>query len=136
MHNEILSLFDLSGRLATITGGAVNLGFDAACVLAGAGCDLVITSRDAERARQSAARLTDKFGVDVLPLALDQTEAAQVQQVIARAWEWKGKIGILVNNAGGGSGTGLVRPQVGQGQEFTGGFLAAEQTGIRHVWRQ
>lgn len=104
MHAEIQSLFDLSGKVALIVGGAVNLGFDAACVLAAAGADVALTSREGERAVRSAALIAERYGVDALGLALDHTDAAQVDDIVGRAHAWKGRVDILVNNAGGGSG--------------------------------
>src|SRR3972149_862731 len=98
VHAEVLNLFDLSGKVAMVTGGAVNLGFDAASVLAGGGCHLVITSRDVQRAQKSAETLRTKFGVEVLPLALEQTSLTQNPQVVREAHNWKGRIDILVNN--------------------------------------
>ncbi|HSW44797.1 MAG TPA: SDR family oxidoreductase [Phycisphaerae bacterium] len=104
MHADVLKLFDISGEVAMVTGGARTLGLDAASVLAGAGCDLVITSRDLEYARKSAERLRAEFAIDVLPLALDQADFAQIPNVVQEAHNWKGGIDILVNNAGGGAG--------------------------------
>lgn len=104
MHEEIDSMFDLRGKAALITGGAATLGFDAACVLAAAGCDVAVTSRSQDRACASAEKLKRRYGVDALGLALDQTGAAQVAAVVRRVHEWKGHIDVLVNNAGGGSG--------------------------------
>jgi NAD(P)-dependent dehydrogenase (short-subunit alcohol dehydrogenase family) len=109
MHAEIEKLFELTGRVALITGGAVNLGRDAANVLAAAGCDLIITSRDAERASRAAGEIKSQYGRDVLPLALDQSDAAQVAQVVERGHAWRGRIDILVNNAGGGSNKGAAQ---------------------------
>lgn len=107
MHNEIVEMFDLRGKVALITGGAVHLGYDMSCVLAGAGCSLVITSRNISRAQESAGKLSQKYGVEVLPLSLDQTVPEQVSKAVKEAHEWKGHIDILVNNAGGGSGKGI-----------------------------
>ena len=104
MHREIEEMFDLSGRVAMITGGARTLGYDAASVLAAAGADLVITSREEASAQSTAEQLKEQFHVDVLPLAMDQTEFAPVAEAAARAIEWKSRIDVLVNNAGGGSG--------------------------------
>lgn len=104
MHAEVLSMFDLSGKVALVVGGAVNLGFDAACVLAAAGADVAITSRQSERAGRSAAKIARDYGVDALGLELDHTDAGRVEAAVGRALAWKNRIDILVNNAGGGSG--------------------------------
>jgi len=103
MHNDAIGLFDLSGKVAMIIGGARLLGYDMACALGSAGADLVITSRDISRSEKSAKVLSEKYGIDVLPLQLDHTDYQQVVQAARTASEWKGRIDILVNNAGGGS---------------------------------
>lgn len=104
MHHEIEEMFDLQGRVALVTGGARDLGYDAACVLAAAGTDLVITSRDLASAESTAEELRKTYPIDVLALALDQTDSGAVVQTMDRAIEWKGRIDVLVNNAGGGFG--------------------------------
>lgn len=109
MNREIAELFDLRERVAVVTGGARNLGYDAACILAAAGCDLVITSRELSRATAAAEALKRKYDVDVLPLALDQTAHNQVAATAVQAHGWKGRIDILVNNAGGASGQSPAR---------------------------
>lgn len=97
-------MFCLEGRVAVITGGSRHLGFDMAEILAEAGCDLVITSRVLDSAKSAAEELGKRTGRKVHPLALDLTEASQIESFAAEAWGWQGKVDILVNNAGGGSG--------------------------------
>ncbi len=104
MNSEIVQMFDLSGKVAMITGGARHLGYDGACVLAGAGADLVITSRTKSNAEKTASKLRETYGVDVLPLELDQSSHGGVQAAVELAQAWKGRLDILLNNAGGGSG--------------------------------
>jgi len=104
MHGEITQLFDLGGKCALVTGGARTMGWDAACVLAAAGCRVAITSRSAESARESAARLKDQYGVDAAGWQLDQTSHAEVARVAGEAIVWAGRVDILVNNSGGGVG--------------------------------
>ena len=106
MHKEIETLFDLRGRVAFVTGGARHLGYDAAAVLAAAGCNVVITSRQLDAAQASAAQLEKTYGVAALPLQLDHTDADNVTQAVQQAQAWQNRIDILVNNAGGGSGNG------------------------------
>jgi NAD(P)-dependent dehydrogenase (short-subunit alcohol dehydrogenase family) len=104
MHPDLIQLFDLRGRVALVTGGARHLGYDAASILAAAGCHVAITSRDGDSARASAERLAAAYGVDALGLALDQTRFAAVAAAVDETAAWKGRIDILVNNAGGGVG--------------------------------
>ena len=101
MNNEIIHMFDLTGQVAVVTGGARHLGFDAAGILAAAGCDVVITSRNLERSQESAETLRQKYSTDVLPIEMDQTCYTDVSAAARRVWDWKGRIDILVNNAGG-----------------------------------
>lgn len=101
MHQEIENLFNLRDRIAFVTGGARHLGFDAASILAAAGCNVVITSRDLQSAKSSAAQLAGTYKIQTLPLALDQTNFEAVAECVGHALEMFGKIDILVNNAGG-----------------------------------
>jgi NAD(P)-dependent dehydrogenase (short-subunit alcohol dehydrogenase family) len=104
LHNDVTQMFDLTDRVAVITGGARHLGFDAASVLAAAGCHVAITSRTLTTAQQSADKLAKRYGVDTLALAMEQTNHEQICQMTQQVVAWKGKIDVLVNNAGGGSG--------------------------------
>src|SRR5437763_197709 len=100
-----LDSFRLDGKVAVITGGARHLGYDAAEALASVGCHLVITSRQLGSAATAAKKLQAAHGVEVLPLALDVRQQPQVAAMVATAFAWKGHIDILINNAGGGSGS-------------------------------
>jgi len=101
----IQEMFSLHGRVAVVTGGARDLGFDMAEILAEAGCRLVITSRSRRRAEAAAEKLKAQFDVDLLALDLDVREHAQVAALAEEALSWKGRVDILINNAGGGSHT-------------------------------
>lgn len=102
----IREMFDLSGQVAVVTGGARHLGFDMADVLAEAGCDLVITSRQLAQAQAAAEKLRARHGRQVLPLALDVAELGQVQELAQRLEAWQGRVDILINNSGGSPGAG------------------------------
>ncbi|MDP6153531.1 MAG: SDR family oxidoreductase [Phycisphaeraceae bacterium] len=104
MHNQIENMFDLTGKVAMITGGARHLGYDAADVLAAAGAHVIVTSRTADSATASAEKLASEYNVDALGLPLDQLEWTNVACCADEAFAWKQRIDILVNNAGGGSG--------------------------------
>jgi NAD(P)-dependent dehydrogenase (short-subunit alcohol dehydrogenase family) len=92
-------LFDLSGRVAIVTGGGTGIGRQMAEALAEAGADLVLCARKAERCEQAAAELS-ALGVRTLGLGCDVRDPEQVQSVVARAKHDLGRIDILVNNAG------------------------------------
>ena len=104
MGLNVMDMFRLGGRIAMVTGGCQNLGLDMATALGEAGADLAITSRDAGKAAAAAAELREKLGVKVLPLGLDVTEEAAVDEAFAKVEAEFGGLDILVNNAGGGRG--------------------------------
>jgi NAD(P)-dependent dehydrogenase (short-subunit alcohol dehydrogenase family) len=102
----LTEMFTLTGKVAVITGGARHLGFDMADVLAEAGCDLVITSRQLAHAEAAAETLRAGRGREVLPLALDVSDPARVRTGAQQALEWKGHVDILISNSGGSPGPG------------------------------
>ncbi|MCE5341321.1 MAG: SDR family oxidoreductase [Planctomycetaceae bacterium] len=109
MHNEIAKMFDLSGKVALVVGGAKNFGLEISSVLCAAGCAVALTSRSLSDAKQTAKKLQDKYKTETLPLELDQTDFEKVSAVVKKASQWKKRIDILVNNAGGGSGNGICK---------------------------
>src|SRR5437762_2797130 len=92
-------LFDLSGRVAIVTGGGSGLGRQMATALAEMGADVVLCARNAERCAQTAAELS-ALGVRALGLRCDVTSADDVRAMVERAKAELGTIDILVNNAG------------------------------------
>jgi NAD(P)-dependent dehydrogenase (short-subunit alcohol dehydrogenase family) len=93
------TLFDLSGKVAVVTGTSRGLGQYFARALARAGADLVITSRDAEKLRPFQAEI-EALGRRALPVALDVRNQASIESMVQAAVAHYGKIDILVNNAG------------------------------------
>jgi NAD(P)-dependent dehydrogenase (short-subunit alcohol dehydrogenase family) len=94
-----LDLFDLTGKVAIVTGASRGLGQYFARALARAGADVVVTSRNAE----SLLTFTEEIkslGRRVLPLPLDVRDYQSIQEMTDAAYEYYGKIDILVNNAG------------------------------------
>ena len=102
---RLQEMFDLHGKVAAITGGARHLGYDMAEILAEAGADLVITSRKLENAGKAAEKLRGDFGRDVLDLALNVLDPADIERFAGQAWGWKEHVDILINNAGGSFGS-------------------------------
>lgn len=93
------SLFDLSGKVAIVTGASRGLGQTFGRALARAGADLVITSR-ALKSLGEFRKEVEGFGRRVAPLELDVRDPESIFRMVERAQEAMGKIDILVNNAG------------------------------------
>lgn len=91
--------FDLTGKVAIITGASRGLGQYFGRALARAGADLVITSRDAGALKPFQAEI-ESMGRKALPLALDVRNYDSIQTAVEAAAAHFGKIDILVNNAG------------------------------------
>ena len=96
-----LEIFRLDGKVAVVTGGARDLGYDMAGILAEAGCCVAITSRSAENAEKAAKRLAEQYGCETFSRQLDVSEFAQVETFANAVLAWKGHVDVLVNNAGG-----------------------------------
>ena len=96
----VQQLFDLSGRVALVTGGSRGLGVAMATALAEAGADVAITSTTAadiaERARQIAAAT----GRRIVGLVGDVADEGACDHVVAEVEREFGRLDILVNNAG------------------------------------
>ncbi len=93
------NLFDLTGKVAIITGASRGLGQYFGRALANAGADLVITSRNEESLGPFKAEI-EALGKKALPLALDVRDYDSIQKMAEAAYEAYGQIDILVNNAG------------------------------------
>ena len=93
----------LRATRALISGGASGIGLAIAEALASQGVELVLVSRRLGLLEQEAARLSARYGVRVLPLALDLCDSDQVRACHAEARERLGPIDLLVNNSGVGS---------------------------------
>lgn len=102
MSSPLPQLFDLSGRVFLVTGGARTLGRDMATALAEAGADGVITSRETAAAEKTAAEIAAATGRRILGLGLDVTDEPAVGAALARLDTAFGRLDILINNAGGG----------------------------------
>ena len=92
-------LFDLSGKVAIVTGGGSGIGRQMATGLAEAGASVVLCARKPERCEQVAEELRS-LGVRALGLRCDVRAPTEVQKVVDLARADFGRIDILVNNAG------------------------------------
>ncbi len=99
---------DLSGLTAVVTGGNDGIGFGIAQALAGAGADIAVWGRRADRNETAAATLAD-LGVATTAAVCDVADEAQVEAAMADTLTTLGQVDILVANAGrGGSGASVL----------------------------
>lgn len=92
-------IFDLSGKVALITGGGQGIGMAIGKVLAQAGAKLCINGTSADRLETSKAEFT-KAGIEVYAVAFDVSDVQDVDEGISRIEKEFGPVDILVNNAG------------------------------------
>jgi NAD(P)-dependent dehydrogenase (short-subunit alcohol dehydrogenase family) len=97
--NRAQTLFDLTGRVAVITGGAGLLGTKHAEIIAAAGGSPVLLDLPQAKPEVSAAAIARKYRVDAIGLATDITQLAEVEQVRDELLVRFGRIDILINNA-------------------------------------
>ena len=91
--------FDISGKVALVTGADKGIGQGIAVALAHAGARVGITTRRLERAAQSI-KLIEEQGQPAVAAELDVTKVAMIQPAVDRVLQRFGRIDILVNNAG------------------------------------
>lgn len=94
-----MALFDLTGKIALVTGGSRGLGREMVLAFAKAGADVVIASRKLE-ACEEVAREVEALGRRALPVAAHVGQWADNDALAARAFERFGRVDVLVNNAG------------------------------------
>jgi|YNPBryantNP2012_1023418.scaffolds.fasta_scaffold21558_1 NAD(P)-dependent dehydrogenase (short-subunit alcohol dehydrogenase family) len=96
----VQELFDLSGRVAVVAGGAGLLGFQMATALAEAGAQVVIASRNLQNCEAKAAELSQKYR-EAMAVRLDATDYASVQAMADTVMAKWGRIDVLVNSIAG-----------------------------------
>jgi len=98
-----VSPFDLSGKVVVVTGASKGIGRELALLLAEAGGIIVPTVRTEADADQVAKDASSQ-GCSLHPLLLDVTNVAAIERMVAQVVERHGRIDVLVNNAGLGTG--------------------------------
>jgi NAD(P)-dependent dehydrogenase (short-subunit alcohol dehydrogenase family) len=99
--------FDLTGRVALVTGGSKGLGRTIATALARAGADVAVSSRTLADLRVVAADVR-QLGHRTLAVAADVTDEDSIRAMVQQVLDHFGQIDILVNNAGVGDTTAVV----------------------------
>ena len=99
-----LPYFDLTGKVAIVSGGATGIGNGIAEGLAEAGADLVIIARRVAVCEQACRVIQARTGVKAVALGCDITDLGSIDVMLGQVMETLGRVDILVNNAGvGGS---------------------------------
>jgi len=94
-----MSAFDLTGKVAIVTGASRGLGQTFARALARAGADLAITSRTLDSLKPFQKEV-EEMGRRAVPLELDVRDEKSIRAMVSDAVKAYGRIDILVNNAG------------------------------------
>jgi 2-deoxy-D-gluconate 3-dehydrogenase len=94
-----MNLFDLSGRVAIVTGGNGGIGLGMARGLAAAGAAVVVAGRDQDKSRAAVGEL-EGAGGQALAVAVDVTSQDSCQALVQETRAHFGRLDILVNNAG------------------------------------
>jgi 2-dehydro-3-deoxy-D-gluconate 5-dehydrogenase len=92
-------MFDLTGRVAIVTGGNGGIGLGMARGLAQAGADIAVVARNEAKSEAAIAELR-QHGVKAITVTTDVTDEAAVARMTTRVQRELGRIDILVNNAG------------------------------------
>ena len=92
--------FDLSGRVALVTGGSRGLGRAMALGMAAAGADVVIASRKVEACKELAGYVAENSGRRALGVACHVGRWADLEALVETAYDAFGHVDVLVNNAG------------------------------------
>jgi len=94
------TIFDLSGRVALVTGGSKGLGKAMARGYAEAGADVIISSRHQDELDAALAEITEGLDVRGLTVVADMTDREAVRRLAETALSEMGRVDVLVNNAG------------------------------------
>lgn len=130
---NVKQLFDLTGKVAIVTGGGTGLGRQMAEGLAEAGANVVLCARKKERCEQ-AAKDIEALGVKTLALGCDVKSAAEVRSAVDATISTFGRLDILINNAGTSWGAPVEEMTLEQWNKvietnLTGTFLFSQAAG-------
>jgi NAD(P)-dependent dehydrogenase (short-subunit alcohol dehydrogenase family) len=137
---RVQELFDLSGRVALVTGGSRGLGLEMAEALGEAGARVVVTARRPQWLA-TAEQTLSAAGIEVLATACDITDQAQVDALCEAVDRRFGAIDILVNNAGVSWGAPVVDMPLDKWRQvietnLTGTFLVTQAVGRTMIARR
>lgn len=123
--------FDLTGRVALVTGCSTGLGVQMAKALASQGAKIVALARRKEKIDAVAAEIAKDFGVETLAVQCDITSTEKVNTAVDEILAKFGRIDVLINNAG----TGAVAPAEDMTDAQFDGELSVDLGGTFRVAR-
>ena len=92
--------FDLSNKVAIVTGGSKGLGLAMAAGMASAGAKIMIANRDESQGHLVADQLASTYDIEAISYGVDVTKKEAVDSMAQQAMDTFGRIDILINNAG------------------------------------
>lgn len=95
-----IKLFQMTDRVAFVTGGSKGLGKAMAAGLASAGAKVVLVSRNEEESRAAADEIQQDYGQPTLGLAADVTSVSEIKAAVQKSMDHFGRIDALINSAG------------------------------------
>ncbi|HET7233386.1 MAG TPA: glucose 1-dehydrogenase [Longimicrobium sp.] len=139
-ESTLRELFDLSGRVALVTGGGRGLGEQIAVGLAQAGAAVAVASRKLEACEEVARSLRDRFGTRALALQMDVADEAGVRAAVDAVENELGPVDLLVNNSGTSWGAPAAEMPLEAWRKVmevnaTGAFLCSREVGRRLIER-
>ena len=134
---SVKKLFDLTGKIALVTGGSRGLGLQIAEALGEMGARLAITARKADELERAAHALAGER-VEAWPIACDISKPEAVEPMVEGVLGHYGRIDILVNNAGANWGASAEEHPLRGWQKLvdlnlTGTFLVTQAVGKRSM---
>ena len=124
-------MFDLSKRVAVVTGASSGLGLQMARALARQGADLVILARRVDRLNKLAEELCKDYKVKVLPIKCDVTSTKDIDMAAKKTEKEFGRVDILLNCAGSSKDKGVV-DMTDEEWDFT---IATDETSVFKMTR-
>ncbi len=95
-----IKLFDMTGRVAIITGGSKGLGKAMAEGLASAGASVVLVSRNEAEAQAAAEQIRNEYGTEAIGFGANVTKSQEIQAVVDQTIRDQNRIDVLINSAG------------------------------------
>ncbi len=124
-------MFNLKGKVAVVSGASSGLGTQMTTAFAKQGADLAILARRFERLEELADKLTNEYGVKVLPIRCDVTKTDDIESAAAKAEAEYGRVDILLNCAGSAKNAGVLG-MTDEEWDFT---IATDETSVFKMTR-